>query len=175
MKPLHALALACFLPFSILLVVGIAAATTVPSEGSGEVAQGAPSLAGNPARPVTPAASATDGDLHAHMEALQSGMKEMRKMLGKDDQKDALIALAAKLQGSALACFTLLPKQETPIADPTAAAEWRIGYVRRMVEVYDTLLQLELAATKGDHEAVKAHYKALGEQKTTGHEAYQAD
>ncbi len=172
MKPLHALALACFLPFSILLVVGIAAATTVPREGSGEVAQGAPSA---PATLASPAASATDGDLHAHMEALQSGMKEMRKMLGKDDQKDALIALAANLQGSALACFTLLPKPEAPIEDAVKASEWRIGYVRRMVEVYDTLLQLELAATKGDHEAVKAHYKALGEQKTTGHEAYQAD
>jgi len=174
MKPLHALALACLLPFSILLVVGIAAATMVPAEGSDATATAAESAAAASA-PAAPGSAALDGDLHQHMEALQSGMKEMRKMLGKDEQKADLAALAAKQQGHALACLTLLPKQETPIADPVEAAAWRIGYVRRMVEVYDTLLQLELAALKGEHEAVKALYKALGEQKTTGHEAFQAD
>ena len=96
-------------------------------------------------------------------------------MLGKPDQKDALIALTTRLAASAQACIGKLPEQEAPLADAVAQAKWRIGYQRRMVEVLDTLLQLELATYKDDVDATKALYKKLGEQKQSGHDAYQAE
>ena len=113
--------------------------------------------------------------MHEHMEVLQAGMKEMRKMLGKAEQKAEMLALVTKLEASALACVTLLPEPAAPITEPLALATWRIDYQRRMVQVYDSLLQLELAVHKDDAEGAKALYKALGEQKQSGHDAYQAD
>lgn len=190
MKPFHAFAIAFLLPFSILTIVGIAAAAAIP-RGADRPAKGeassaavasastsrprAPEPAAAPAQdPAAPSAAKEEG-MHEHMEVLQAGMKEMRRMLGKDEQKAELLALVVKLQLAARACFDLVPEQTTPIEDPSALAEWRIGYVRRMVEVYDSLLQLELAVHKGDAEKAKELYKKLGEQKQSGHDAYQAE
>ena len=188
MKSFHAFAIAFLLPLTILTAVGIAAATAIPTGTDREprLASSTLAAAATAAAPTqTPAAApaqdpaapkAAEGEgMHEHMEALQSGMKEMRRMLGKDEQKAELLALVVKLQLAARACFDLVPEQATPIEDPSALAEWRIGYVRRMVEVYDSLLQLELAVHKGDGDKAKELYKKLGEQKQSGHDAYQAE
>lgn len=185
MKSIHAFAIVCLLPLSVLTAVGIAAATSIPTGGAREASASSSAAAAaplpwdaqDPAPGAAPApAQATEEEgLHEHMETLQSGMKEMRRMLGKAESKADLLTLVAKLQLAARACFDLLPEQVTPITDPTAHAEWRIGYVRRMVEVYDTLLQLELAAHQGDGNKMKELYKKLGEQKQSGHDAFQAE
>lgn len=195
MKPFHAFTIAFLLPLTILTIVGIAAATAIPSNTDRAVKFSAASATGGstsgaPAQaaaaqdsavqdsaaqdPAAPSAAQQEG-MHEHMEVLQAGMKEMRRMLGKEEQKAELLTLVVKLQHAARACFDLLPAQTTPIEDPTALAEWRIGYVRRMVEVYDSLLQLELAVHKNDGDLAKELYKKLGEQKQSGHDAYQAE
>jgi hypothetical protein len=185
MKSIHAFALACLLPLTILTAVGIAAATSIPRhvdqpaklavQATAEAGvRGAQDPAAAPGRDAA-SATAQGEDMHHHMELMQAGMKEMRRMLGKNEQKVELLALVTKLQLSARACFDLVPAQATPIDDPSALAEWRIGYVRRMVEVYDALLQLELAVHKGDAEKAKEMYKKLGEHKQSGHDAYQAE
>jgi len=183
MKSFHAFAIVCLLPLTVLTIVGIAAAKSIPSNTDRAVKSPASSFTAAPAQepPAAPAqepaapSTGEDEGMHQHMEILQAGMKEMRRMLGKDEQKAELLALVLKLQLSARACFDLIPEQTTPIEDPVALAEWRIGYVRRMVEVYDSLLQLELAVHKGDAEKAKELYKKLGEQKQNGHDAYQAE
>jgi hypothetical protein len=189
MKPFHAFAIAFLLPLTILTAVGIAAATSIPSQteraarnssaasGVLDAAETAPVVQEPSAAPAQdPAKASADGEgMHQHMETLQAGMKEMRRMLGKDEQKVELLALVVKLQLAARACFDFVPEQTTPIEDPSALAEWRIGYVRRMVEVYDSLLQLELAVHKGDADKAKELYKKLGELKQSGHDAYQAE
>jgi hypothetical protein len=190
MKPFHAFAIAFLLPITILTIVGIAAATAIPPNtdravkfaaaqatgGSASVAEAQEPAAQDPAGQDPVGEGAAEGEaMHHHMEILQAGMKEMRRMLGKDEQKAELLTLVVKLQLAVRACFDLVPEQTTPIEDPTALAEWRIGYVRRMVEVYDSLLQLELAVHKNDGDKAKELYKKLGEQKQSGHDAYQAE
>lgn len=196
MKPIHAFAIVCILPLTVLTAVGVTAAIAIPAntyrvekftpESATErslaeeraLAAASTEAAQEPKEKehdANPDGEHAKGGLHDHMEVLQDGMKAMRRMLGKADQQGDLLALVTKLQGAARECFVLLPEQTTPIEDPKALAEWRIGYQRRMVEVYDTLLQLELAVYQGDADKVKELYQSLGAQKTSGHDAYQAD
>lgn len=176
MKPFHAFAMVCLLPLTVLTVVGIAAARALPTGMRVEMRDARP--AGEPLPAQDPAAKEgehAEDPLHEAMEALQAGMKEMRKMLGKPEQKAELLALVAKMEASALACVTLLPEPAAPLTDPVALATWRIDYQRRMVTVYDTLLQLELTVHKDDADGAKELYKKLGEQKQSGHDAFQAE
>ena len=113
-----------------------------------------------------------ESPLVKNMEVMQTNLKALRRMLGKvEKQADALQAVDA-LQGAARACLVFEPDSSSAIEDSALRAESRIGYQRRMVEVYDVLLQLELAIHKGDGAQQKTLYKALGKSKQAGHDAY---
>ena len=179
MKPFQAFAIVCLIPLSVLTVTTVAAAYGIPKGADriqkiAAVTETAPVVA-----IVQDDADVQDADsdkadpMDEHMSVLQDGMRSMRRMLGKAEQKDAALELVGKLQVSAVACFDILPATTKEIEDPKAKAESRIRYQRRMVEVYDTLLQLELAFHQGDADKQKELYKALGKQKQSGHDAYQ--
>ena len=175
MKPFQAFAIVCLIPLSVLTVTAVAAAYGIP-KGADRVERipfEAPAAVAQDADAQDADADEKDDPMDEHMSVLQDGMRGMRRMLGKDDQREAALELVGKLQASAVACFDILPHTTKEIEDPAARAESRIGYQRRMVEVYDTLLQLELAFHQGDAAKQKELYKALGKQKQSGHDAYQ--
>ncbi len=111
------------------------------------------------------------GPLHESMEVIQRGMKGIRKMLSKPDQKDAAVKLCQEMQAAALVGFQNPPKPEAEL-DGDALVEFSADFRKRMLTVCSTLVDLEVALAKGDADSAKTIYRTLGKQKKEGHDAY---
>ncbi|MGB0333396.1 MAG: cytochrome b562 [Planctomycetota bacterium] len=112
-----------------------------------------------------------DGPLHESMEVIQKGMKGIRKMLSKPDQKDAAVKLCLDMQAAALVGFQHPPKPEA-VLEGDALIDFNTDFRKRMLTVCSTLVDLEAALAKGDADAAKTIYRTLGKQKKEGHDAY---
>lgn len=127
------------------------------------------------AAPSAPAPAADDdeeaGPLLESMEKIQSGMKGIRKLLNKPDQKDAALKLCKEMQAAALVGFNHVPEPETAL-EGDALIEHSADFRKRMLAVCSTLVDLETALAKGDGDAAKTIYRELGKQKKEGHDAY---
>ncbi|MBL6756317.1 MAG: hypothetical protein ISQ11_07900 [Planctomycetes bacterium] len=111
------------------------------------------------------------GPLHESMEVIQKGMKGIRKMLSKPDQKDAAVKLCQEMQAAALVGFQHPPKPEA-VLEGDALVDFNADFRKRMLTVCSTLVDLEVALAKGDADAAKTIYRTLGKQKKEGHDAY---
>ena len=189
--PFNAFAIVCLIPLTVLVGAAFAASYSIPSgeerlRAEAEAAKAERAASVPNAVPLEAMAQEDGGqddaatgdadqapDLDQHMDTLQDGMKALRRMIGKEDKQADALKLCAELQAASLASLAFEPEMTRAIDDKVARTESRVGYQRRMVEVYDTLLQLELAFTKGDDAQQKELYKALGKQKQSGHDAYQ--
>lgn len=133
-----------------------------------------PSTASPGAAPSVAAAADDDeeaGPLLESMEKIQSGMKGIRKLLNKPDQKDAALKLCKEMQAAALVGFNHVPEPETAL-EGDALIEHSADFRKRMLAVCSTLVDLETALAKGDGDAAKTIYRELGKQKKEGHDAY---
>lgn len=111
------------------------------------------------------------GPLLESMEVIQSGMKGIRKMLNKPEQKEAAVKLCKEMQAAALVGFNHVPEPETDL-EGDALIEHGADFRKRMLSVCSTLVDLEAALAKGDGDAAKTIYRELGKQKKEGHDAY---
>ncbi|MDB2576062.1 cytochrome b562 [bacterium] len=128
------------------------------------------------ASPSDGAAIAVDDDgeggpLHESMEVIQKGMKGIRKMLSKPEQKAAAVTLCQEMQAAALVGFQHPPKPQTEL-DADAQVDFSADFRKRMLTVCSTLVDLEAALAKGDADAAKTIYRTLGKQKKEGHDTY---
>jgi signal transduction protein with GAF and PtsI domain len=111
------------------------------------------------------------GPLHEAMEQLQGGMKSLRKMLNKPEEKEKALELVRKMQGATLIGFQNPPELEEGL-EGTAAVERHADFKKRMLSVCSTLVDLEIALEKEDADEAKNLYRALGKQKKEGHDSY---
>jgi len=111
------------------------------------------------------------GPLLESMEVIQKGMKGIRKMLSKPDQKDAAVKLCQEMQAAALVGFQHPPEPETAL-EGDALVDFSANFRKRMLTVCSTLVDLEVALAKGDADSAKTIYRELGKQKKEGHDAY---
>ena len=109
--------------------------------------------------------------LHESMEVLQGGMKRLRKMLSKPEQKTDAVKLCGELQAAALVGFNHVPAPEEAL-EGDALVDFSADFRKRMLAVCITLVDLEVALQKEDKDAAKALYKALGKHKKEGHDTY---
>ncbi|MEM9800618.1 MAG: hypothetical protein AAGA20_09845 [Planctomycetota bacterium] len=132
------------------------------------------SPAGAPAQEAEQAEPAGEEEhdaLHESMEVLQGGMRTLRKALSKPEQKETAIALCREMQAAALVGFAHVPEPVEPL-EGTALLEHSVDFRRRMLEVCTALIDLEVALDKEDADAAKTLYRALGKQKSDGHDLY---
>lgn len=111
------------------------------------------------------------GVLHESMESLQKNMKGLRKLLSKPEMKEDAIAMCIEMEQSALTGFMNPP--ESP--DGLEGAELRAfqaDFKKRMLQVTETLVDLELAFDGGDKDEIKKIYRTLGASKKEGHDIY---
>lgn len=114
------------------------------------------------------------GELHDSMEVLQQGMRRMRKMLSKPEQKADAIKLVREMQGAALTGFHHIPKPEKEL-EADALFAFEVDFRKRMLTVCSTLIEIEVALQKEDGDAAKTLYRTLGAQKKEGHQTYIPD
>ena len=112
------------------------------------------------------------GPLHESMEALQAGMRTLRKAIGKPDKKVAAIQICRELQAACLVGFQHVPEPEEAVLEGLALLEFSADFRKRMLTVCETLVDLEVAFEREDKAASKKFYKQLGAQKKSGHDTY---
>ena len=77
------------------------------------------------------------GPLHESMEVIQKGMKGIRKMLSKPDQKDAAVKICQEMQAAALVGFQHPPKPEA-VLEGDALIDFNADFRKRMLTVCST-------------------------------------
>ncbi|TDJ78026.1 MAG: hypothetical protein E2O39_01650 [Planctomycetota bacterium] len=134
-------------------------------------------LVATAASPFIATAAAQDDEetpLGEQMEELQSGLRRLRKLVTKPDEKEATLEILRAMQGHGIQAFALGP--EPPETLPAAEhAEWSVNFRRQILKVVDQLLVVELAVSEGRTEDAKSAYKELGQLKNAGHDTYQPD
>jgi len=122
-------------------------------------------------------AAAQEGDhaheedpLHESMETLQQNMRALRKLM-KPETKDEAIAACQKMEAAVLVSMGHVPKPGKKL-EGSDLLKYEIDFKQRMVSVYQTLLDLQIALDAGDRDKVKTLYRALGGQKKEGHTIY---
>ena len=115
------------------------------------------------------------GPLHEAMEELQSGMRKIRKMLSKPEEKEAAIELLRHMQANALVAFQNPPEPGSDVGPSRVGPGWRIGFKRQILKVIDELLAVEHAVAEGRSEDAKAGYATLASLKKEGHDDYQVE
>lgn len=120
-----------------------------------------------------PAAAESDEDhaLHESMETMQRNLKALRKLMRDPAQKDEALKAVREMEAAVLVGLAHVPKPLKELAGSELLAH-DVDYKRRMASVYTTLLDMELALDKGDGDALKTLYRALGGQKKEGHQIY---
>ena len=119
-----------------------------------------------------PAAAADEANsLHDSMETMQRNLKALRKLMRDPAKKDEALAAVREMEGAVLLGLAHVPKPLKEL-EGSALLAHDVDYKRRMATVYTTLLDMELALDKGDADALKTLYRALGGQKKEGHQIY---
>lgn len=116
-------------------------------------------------------AAQEENPLHDSMETMQRNLKALRKLMRDPAKKDEAIAAVQEMEGAVLLGLANVPKPVKELAGSALLAH-DVDYKRRMATVYTTLLDMELALDKGDDDALKTLYRALGGQKKEGHQIY---
>lgn len=125
---------------------------------------------------IAPAAAQDDEitPLGERMEELQSGLRRLRKMIAKPDDKEATLEILRSMEAHGLEAFALGPEPPATLA-ADKHAEWSVDFRRQVLKVVDQLLVVELAVSEGRTEDAKNAYKMLAQLKNAGHDKYQAD
>jgi len=128
--------------------------------------------------PSATAAASVDEDeespLALAMDELQAGQRRLRKLVSDPAQKDECVQVVRNMQRNAIDALSLAPAAPETLAG-SAADAYRIGYKKKIVQLVDELLSLELAVIEGRTDDATGHYKALGAHKKEGHDTYQAE
>ncbi len=112
-----------------------------------------------------------EGDeLHESMEALQQKMRALRKLM-KPETKAEAIAACQEMEAAVLVSMQHVPKPAKKL-EGSDLLKYQVDFKQRMVSVYGTLLDLQLALDAGDKDKTKTLYRALGAQKKDGHTIY---
>lgn len=112
-----------------------------------------------------------EGPLHDIMEGMKDHMRALRRQLGEEGDKAEAMRHAETLKDLALQALPHCPAPK----DGLSAAEqlaWRVGYERKLLQVADGMLQMQVAIQEGDLEAAKNFYRIAGEKKKEGHDTY---
>ena len=112
-----------------------------------------------------------EGVLHESMERMQSGMKGLRKLLGKPEEKANAIELCVTMESAALEGFMHPPESPDGLEGAELHA-YQAEFKKRMLSVAGTLVDLELALQSGDADKAKELYRTLGANKKEGHDIY---
>jgi hypothetical protein len=129
------------------------------------------SAAQEPAAQEPAAGKGEEGPLHEPMEALDRGMKALRRTV-QDPQKAAEnIVRLREMQAAAVESFAHCPEPFQPLSEQEQVL-WRIGYQRKILAVADGLLELELALVEQRFEEGREIYTRLTGLKKEGHDTY---
>ena len=109
--------------------------------------------------------------LHESMETMQRNLKALRKLMRDAAKKDEALAAVHEMEDAVLVGLANVPEPLEKL-EGSALLAHDVDYKRRMASVYTTLLDMELALDKGDADALKTLYRALGGQKKEGHQIY---
>jgi hypothetical protein len=114
---------------------------------------------------------AEHGVLHESMETLQKNMKGLRRLLSKPESKDDAIAMCVEMEMSAISGFMNPPESPEGLEGAELRA-FQADFKKRMLNVTETIIDLELALDGGDTDAIKKIYRSLGSSKKEGHDIY---
>jgi hypothetical protein len=112
----------------------------------------------------------SDSPLEEIMEQMKDHMRAVRKSIPEVEQHAKCIRDIQAMQQLAIDALPYCP--DYPGEAGLEKAKYGINFKRRLLNVTDTLLELELALHKGDIEAANSHYKSLRNAKESSHEIY---
>ena len=155
--------------FSLLAAVAVSLIAWIPFAASAQE----PAARQEPGQRQEPRGEHTEegGPLHDAMEALDRGMKGMRRSITDPEKVGENLDRVRGMQTAAITAWGLTPETFTPMSE-TEQVIWRIGYQRKMLAVTDGLLQLEQALVEGKLEAAREIYSQLTGLKKEGHDVY---
>lgn len=114
--------------------------------------------------------------LQLGMKNLNRGMKAMRPMLKDFEGNQAtIIKTLETMESSLLEAFAQTPPRPEGEMTDSQWAQYKIGYRQKLNGAMGVLLEMELAAHKGDAAAVIQNYRNLGRHKKDGHGSYKLD
>ena len=112
----------------------------------------------------------SDSPLEEIMEQMKDHMRAVRKSIPEVEQHAKCIKDIQAMQQLAIDALPYCP--DYPGEAGLEKDKYEINFKRRLLNVADTLLELELALHGGDIEAANAHYKSLRNAKESSHEIY---
>lgn len=112
-----------------------------------------------------------ESELAHHMEAIEDGVRSLRKELKDESSWPAALATLAEVQRLSLACKLLAPETARALPEAERAALVR-AYRGTMVEFLRRQLELEDALLVGDAAAVQGAFERLREMEDSSHERF---
>ena len=105
------------------------------------------------------------------MEVIQDQLKFLRRNLKKPEENPASLAAIQEMQRAAVACKAMdFPMAEA--AEGEAREKLLTGYKLEMIEMIESMLQMERALLAGDNDAARELYKTIKAFEESGHEKY---
>jgi len=116
-------------------------------------------------------ATEDDSPLLKDMEVIQDQLKFLRRNLKKPEENPASLAAIQEMQRAAVACKAMdFPMAEA--AEGEAREKLLTGYKLEMIEMIESMLQMERALLAGDNDAARELYKTIKAFEESGHEKY---
>lgn len=114
--------------------------------------------------------------LQLGMKNLRRGMKALRPMLGEFDANQAdIIKTLESMESSLLEGYSEMPPRPDKEMTDTQWAQYRVAYRQKIHVTLGAMLEMQLAAHKGDGETVIGKYRELGRHKKDGHGTFKLD
>ncbi|MDF1839629.1 MAG: hypothetical protein P1V35_17310, partial [Planctomycetota bacterium] len=114
--------------------------------------------------------------LQLGMKNLQRGMKAMRPMLRDFEGNQAtIITTLESMESSLVEGFAETPPRPEKEMTDSEWAQYQVMYKQKLHSTLGALLEMELAAHKGDGETVITKYRELGRHKKDGHGTFKLD
>jgi soluble cytochrome b562 len=116
-------------------------------------------------------AKSAEEDLYDLMLGLEDGMKVLRRALRDPEKNPSSLDHIDAMQRAALAAKT----QQPPMLESVPGeqqGELLTKFRKRMVQLLQALLNLEMAVLDGDNEAAQKIYKTLSELEEQGHDEF---
>jgi hypothetical protein len=114
--------------------------------------------------------------LQLGMKNLQRSMKAMRSMLGEFDvNQAAIITVLESMEKSVVEGLTQPPPRPEDKMNDSEWAQYQVTFRQKLTTSLSVILEMELAAHKGDGETVVAKYRSLNRLKKDGHGTHKLD
>lgn len=124
--------------------------------------------------PVAAEEAAEASPLHKQMEILQEAVKQLRRQVKDPARNPQSLELVVQMQTSVILAKTYVPPLAQTLAEEKRP-EFLMGYRKKMIELADALLELELALLDGKNAQAEELLKKSLELRFKGHQQYKGE